>query len=139
MAVSQTTLKALKTMYWLVTVGILLFTCYTLLKMDRAISAIIFLFLGLMLIYVMYPVFFPAGDPGSHWPPYISACPDYLSVLVPGKCVDYVGLGSSQLKKSNPAHPPAPTETDHVFDSTGTTAQKIARAQQYGLSWEGLF
>jgi len=86
----------------------------------------------------LYPVYFPPGNPGSQWPPYIAACPDYLTMIAPNACVDYVGLHSSLLKKSDPANPPAPTDSTRVFNAGGSVSHKAARAQQYGLSWEGI-
>jgi len=86
----------------------------------------------------MYFVYFPSGDPSAQWPPYIRPCPDYLTQLIPGKCVDYVGIGSAVLKKSNQSNPPNPTDSTYVFDATGSASQKTDHANRYGLSWEGV-
>jgi len=138
MAYSATTLKLLKSLYWLILTIVQLYICYLLIVSNRTITGIIWLILGFILIFVMYPVYFPMGDPGSQWPPYIAACPDYLSVLAPSLCVDYVGLHSPLLKKSDPANPPAASDSTRVFDASGPVSVKAARAQQYGLSWEGI-
>jgi hypothetical protein len=86
----------------------------------------------------MYPYFFAPGDPGSQWPPYIKGCPDYLTMIGPNACVDFVGLNSPKLKKSDPKMPPAITDPNYVFSSAGSMQQKAAAAQAYGLSWEGI-
>lgn len=138
MAYSATTLKLFKSLYWLILTIAQLYICYLLIVSNRTITGIIWLILGFILIFVMYPVYFPMGDPGSQWPPYIAACPDYLSVLAPSLCVDYVGLHSPLLKKSDPANPPAASDSTRVFDASGPVSAKAARAQQYGLSWEGI-
>jgi hypothetical protein len=139
MATSTTALQVYKTVYWLLFTAIHIAITYTLFKMDRGIAAVIWMVIGFMLIFAMYSVYFPAGDPGSQWPPYVSGCPDYLTKLAPNACVDFVGLGSPQLKKSDPANPPGPADKEYIFDPSGTVAQKAARAQQYGLTWEGVF
>ena len=138
MALGKNELRLAKWLYWIGLIAVHLYICYLLFTNNRAIAGVIWLVLGLILIYVMYPVFFPLGDPGAQWPPYISACPDYLSVIAPNACADFVGLNSPLLKKSDPAFPPAVSDTTRVFDATGTVAQKAAKAQQYGLSWEGI-
>jgi len=138
MAFSTTTLKLMKALYWILGLLIHLYICYILFTNDRAITCILWLILGVMLLWLIYPVYFPYGDPGSHWPPYIRSCPDYLTLIAPNACVDYSRLNSPLLKPSDPAVPPQPGDSQHVFDSSGSTAQKAARATQYGLSWEGI-
>ncbi len=141
MALSKTTLRLAKILYWVFMIFIHLFIVYQLFAIGngRPIAAVIWLILGLMLIYIMYPYYFPPGDPGASWPPYVTACPDYLTLIAPNACVDYVGLHSPSLKKSDPSLPPPPiTDTAHVFNSGGSLAEKAAKAQQYGLSWEGV-
>ena len=139
MALSHTALVFAKWMYWIFALAIHLGLCYFLFKTSRAIAGMLWFLVGLLLIYVMYSVYFPAGDADSSWPPYLTACPDYLTILTPGTsaCVDYVGL-NTQLVRSDPAHPPLPTDSTRVFDASGTIQQKAAKAQQYGLTWEGV-
>ncbi len=138
MAVSQTTLRVLKVLYWVVCMAIHLYICYLLGTTGRMIAAISWLVVGFILIWAMYSVYFPPGDADTQWPPYITACPDYMTLIAPNKCVDYVGLGSPLLQKADPAHPPAVTDTKYVFDASGTVQQKAQKAKQFGLSWEGV-
>jgi hypothetical protein len=138
MAYSTRTLTLMKSLYWILLTLVHLYICYILFASNKAITGILWLIFGFMIMFILYPVYFPPGDPGSHWPPYITACPDYLTRIAPGKCVDYVGLNSHLLKKSDPALPPALTDSTKVFDSSGSTSQKASRAQQYGLGWEGI-
>lgn len=137
-AVSGRTLTFLKATYWVVFSVAQIYICYMLFKMGRPIAGFLWLLVGFAILFVMYAVFFPFGDPEAKWPPYIASCPDYLTVLAPNYCVDYVGLHSS-LNKSDPALPPAITDSTRVFDASGSTAAKAANAQQYGLTWEGIF
>ena len=138
MALSARTLLLAKWLYWILLSLAHLYICYMLFTMNHAIAGIMWLIIGFMLIFIMYPVYFPPGDPGAHWPPYVSTCPDYLTLIGPHACVDYVGLGSPLLKKSDPKLPPALTDSSRVFDSSGSVATKAANAQRYGLSWEGI-
>jgi hypothetical protein len=138
MAFSKSSLTLMKWLYWILLSLAQLFVVYLLISSGRAISGILWLVLGFIMIYIFYPVYFPTGDPGSQWPPYITACPDYLTMIAPNTCVDYVGLGSPVLKKSDPANPPLASDSQHIFNSTGSVAQKQSKAQQYGLSWEGI-
>lgn len=138
MATSSTTLKLFKWLYWIFLILAHLYITYLFFITDRAILAILWLITGFIMIFIFYFYYFPLGDPGSVWPPYIAACPDYLTQIAPGKCVDYVGLHSPQLKKSDASLPP-PTDPSHIFNSSGSTSQKALNAQQYGLSWQGVF
>jgi hypothetical protein len=138
MAFSTRTLQLLKSLYWILLSLVHLYICYLLFTSNRAITGIMWLIFGFMLLFIMYPVYFPPGDPGSHWPPYVSACPDYLTLVGPNACADFVGLNSPLLKKSDPSLPPALTDSSKVFDTSGPVSTKAARAQQYGLSWEGV-
>lgn len=138
MALGKNELRLAKWLYWILLSAGHLFLCYLLFTNNRAIAGVMWLVLGFLLIYIMYPVFFPLGDPSAQWPPYITACPDYLTLIAPNACADFVGLNSPLLKKSDPALPPAVSDTTRVFDSSGTVAQKAAKTQQYGLSWEGV-
>ena len=138
MAFSTRTLILLKWLYWILLTLVHLYICYILFASNKAIAGIMWLIFGFMLMFLLYPVYFPPGDPGSHWPPYVSACPDYLTMIGPNACVDYVGLNSHLLKKSDPAHPPVATDSSRVFDTSGSASVKASRVQQYGLSWEGI-
>ena len=137
MAFSSRDLKLIKACYWIIFIMIHLYICYLLFATSRAIAGIMWLIFGFILLFIMYPVYFPFGDPGAQWPPYVSACPDYLTMIRPGACVDFVGLGS-QLSKSDPSLPPASGDASRVFDSSGSLSQKAARSQQFDLSWEGV-
>lgn len=138
MAVSGRMLTLMKVLYWvfllLAHVGI----CYLLFSTSRVITGFIWLVAGLVIIFMMYYVYFPAGNPNATWPPYVSSCPDYLTTIGPNKCVDYVGLNSPLLKKSNPKLPPPVTDPTRVFDASGSKATKAMRALQFGLTWSGI-
>jgi hypothetical protein len=139
MALSKNTLRLAKILYWVITIALHLALTYFLFVINHGIAAILWLILGLLLIYIVYPFYFPPGNGSSSWPPYIAGCPDYLTMIGPNLCVDYVGLGSPRLQKSDPTlTPPPASDTAHVFNSSGTVHEKAQKAQQYGLTWEGI-
>jgi hypothetical protein len=108
---------------------------------ERVITCVLWFLFGLILIFVMYFVYFPAGEDDFSWPPYISTCPDYLTVVSPTACMDFVGIHSPILKKADPTNLPAPTSSDsskYVFNPSGNATEKARKAQQYGLTWEGI-
>ena len=89
----------------------------------------------------MYYIYFPQSDDDSLWPPYISTCPDYLTVVSPTACMDFVGIHSPLLKKADPTNMPSLTDStssQYVFNPTGSASEKARKAQQYGLTWEGI-
>jgi hypothetical protein len=138
MALSKQTLYLAKCLYWIILTLAHLYVCYILFATNRVIAGILWLILGFILIAIMYPVFFPPGNPGSQWPPYIAGCPDYMTMVGPNLCVDYVGLNSGKIKKSDPSAPPATTDSARVFNSGGSVSQKAANAQSMNLTWEGI-
>jgi len=138
MAVSKNTLRLMKWLYWIIGIFCHLYLCYILFVTERAITGVLWLILGLVLLFIMYLYYFPPGDNSTNWPPYITMCPDYLTSLAPNACVDFVGLNSG-LKKSDPANLPPLTDRSYVFDPSGTKDQKIQAAQALGLTWQGLY
>ena len=132
----------MKSLYWIVGIFMHLYLCYILFTTDRAITGVLWLVLGLVLLFIMFFYFFPAGDASSSWPPYVTSCPDYLTKMSPTACLDFVGLNSQYIKKADPENPPNPadsTYSQYAFDPSGTADQKIANARSKGLTWEGLF
>ena len=139
MTVSKNMLRMLKILYWVVLTVAHLVLCYILLSTNRVLAGILWLISGFILIFIMYYVYFPdGGNSGAVWPPYIASCPDYLTMIAPNKCVDFVGLNSPLLKRSDPKLRPSPTDTTRVFDSSGSMSDRASRALQYGLTWSGV-
>jgi len=136
MAFSKNTLRLFKWLYWIILIMAHLYVVYIMFITDRSILAIAWLVIGFIMIFIFYFYYFPWGDPGTTWPPYIAPCPDYLTNIGQNQCVDYVGLHSPKLKKTAPGV--IPTDPNHIFNSSGSMAQKAANAQMYSLSWEGV-
>jgi hypothetical protein len=141
MPVSQNTLRFAKILYWLLMSVMVLYVTYLLITSNRSVAAILWLVFGFMLVYIVYPYYFPPGTGAGQWPPYITVCPDYLTLTGTTDCMDFVGAGSTTLKKANRANPPRATDPDYsqyVFNNTGSLADKASKARQYGLSWLGI-
>jgi hypothetical protein len=141
MAISNNTMRFLKGLYWILVITLHIYICYQLFLSERVITCALWFVAGFILIVIMYSIYFPQGADDSSWPPYVSTCPDYLTVVSPTACMDFVGLNSPLLKKADPTNMPAPTSSDssqYVFNPTGSAAEKARKAQQYGLTWEGI-
>jgi hypothetical protein len=106
--------------------------------------------LGLLTLFWMYYVrWFVADSQFIYpvWPPYLSACPDYLTYM--GKdprtqkamCVDFTGVGRRNgIKRSDILLPPKPEERDYIFltSASDTAEKKCNDALGRGLSWSGI-
>jgi hypothetical protein len=136
MAFSKNTLRLFKWLYWIILTLAHIYIVYIMFVTDRAILAILWLITGFIMIFIFYFYYFPWGDPGTTWPPYIAACPDYLTSIGNNQCVDYVGLHSPKLKRTAPGF--IPTDPSYIFNSSGSMSQKAANAQLYSLTWEGV-
>jgi len=150
MPFSKKSIRLAKWIYWIVGLFVHLWLCYTLFTMNRAITAIIWLILGLVLLSVMYIYYFSSADSSSTWPPYITVCPDYLTSVTQKNnagtevmgCFDLVGLNNPHINKSDPNNLTPPDNTSYsrfAFDPSGTVNQKITNARVKGLTWQGLF
>jgi len=144
MAFGKTSLRVFKWLYWIFFLLLHIYLIYVMFVNNRAILAILWAIAGLILIYVFYFYYFPIGDPGTNWPPYITACPDYLTSTVAADgtpvCIDTVGLNTKLLKKIDPSLSiESATNETQTFDNSGSREQKIDNAMTYGLTWEGVF
>jgi len=143
---------AIKWLYWIVSIGILLSACYYLFNIvERPIAGILVFLGGVIAIYFYYVKWFviPAARP--EWPPYTTLCPDYLTPLIAdaggGKkkvsCVDFVGVSTNgRLRKSVPASAQNNTNrSDYAFtvDPSLSKEDLKVRTSEYGLSWTSMF
>jgi hypothetical protein len=142
-----------------VAVGVCVYVVY---KQGKQLEAILLALIGGMAVFYYYLKWFkaPVSPEDVIWPPFVSTCPDYLTLISPSTtgaadpansyCVDFVGvsMNPSLMKKSNPNNPPKPTDPDfeaHVFKLSGLaganvnspdmTTQLCASVLQRGLTW----
>lgn len=138
MANSKTTLRLMKALYWIGMTLVHLYLCYLAFITNRVILGILWLVAGFILIFLFYFYYFTADGSESDWPPYIAGCPDYLTMVAPNQCVDFVGLNTTLRKSTDPRNPPLASDTQRSFNAGGNMAAKADNAQRYGLTWEGV-
>jgi len=106
-------------------------------------------FLGCVLaLFYYYVKWFqlPSKTEGS-WPPYTTACPDFLTLADAGstggvaKCIDYVGVSANgRLQKADPKQtykPSNPSDAKYYFpiNKTDKNTDLCQSAAEYGLTW----
>ena len=117
-------------------------------KMDRTISAVVYLILT-VLIFTLFGLRWFGKDGGadstSQWPPVVNMCPDYLTAYTLNRsdgtkiptCIDTVGVSKNCRLKLWPKDAVMPPGSDdYYFPLDGTMEEKCKRAKDYGLSWE---
>jgi hypothetical protein len=129
MGFAPATKKLLERIYQFLTPLLLGIGVYVVYKQGKQIEAILLLLIGCVAIFYYWIKFFkmPATDANDVWPPFVSTCPDYLTLVSPfatgstdaaeSYCVDFVGISTrpNLMKKSNPDN--LPKVTDPNFES----------------------
>jgi hypothetical protein len=117
-----------KRLYWVVGIIALVLVCMLLFKQNKQIASVLVFMGGIIALYFYYIKWFliPEAHPG--WPPYVTPCPDFLTLIdpgdpstgKPGKCIDYVGVSANgRLKKIDPASADISMQTepgDYIFE-----------------------
>ena len=120
-----------------------------LIKMDRTISAVVYLIL-VVLIFTLFGLRWFGKDGGAdsttQWPPIVNMCPDYLTAFKHTKsdgtteqvCIDTIGVSRNcQAMARWPENPvPEPQDAKYYFSLEGTMEEKCKRAKDLGLTWE---
>jgi hypothetical protein len=144
--------------YVLFTVGVGLLGVMWFFRSQRAIGAIIYLILSI-LIFVFFGLrlFADSTTNSTMWPPVINTCPDYLTSYERVKgtgqkeltCIDLIGVSSNgALKKWDAAvhFTSPPTDDSYYFNPVASTTaggdsvarQLCNRSLEAGLTWEGI-
>ncbi len=106
--------NVLKWVYWIVGILSIVAICYVLYnKFEKPVSAILLFMGGWMLLMYYWVKWFKLTEKRPDWPPFITPCPDFLTLLVSesttggAKCVDYVGIADPKaadpLRKASPS------------------------------------
>jgi hypothetical protein len=158
MAFSPATLKVLENVYWFVSAFLLGAGVYVTWKRNKQIEAVLLTIIGLAAIFYYWIKFFklPPSEANDVWPPFVSTCPDYLTLASPfstgdreAVCVDFIGvsLTPGSMAKSDPNHMPKVSDPDYeqkVFRLTGVsndptvkdkTGAICAAVKARGLTW----
>ena len=159
MALSPDTLKILENVYWFLSSAFVGIIAYVNWKMNKQIEAVLLFIIGAAAIFYYWIKWFKIPNTDDDWPPYVSPCPDYLTLVGPETtgadkpvCMDFVGVSTQPmvLKRTNPKQIPQASDSDFsefAFivelptpeqtqeDYNKTTCLKV---QSKGLTWEGV-
>jgi len=133
--------------YWILGLLVASAIGYVLYKMNFQIAGVL-VFLGAVIaLFYYYVKWFQLPSTNITWPPYTTACPDFLTLANPGtttgkaQCMDYVGVSANgKLKKADPAkqynsNDPANTKFYFNVDRSKGTTEQCQAAAEYGLTW----
>jgi len=157
MGLSRDTKNLLETIYQFASPVLLGILCYVLYKQGKQIEAILILIIGWAAIFYYWVKYFklPSLDSQTPWPPYVTTCPDYLTLVSPlvtndskAVCMDFVGISKEPtlMMQADPNNIPTKTSTNYdkyVFipESTSSTDSSDAvkatclNVTHRGLTW----
>jgi hypothetical protein len=158
MGFAPATKKLLERIYQFLTPLLLGLGVYVVYKQGKQIEAILLTIIGCAAIFYYWIKFFklPPSEANDVWPPFVSTCPDYLTLVSPfstgatdAVCVDFVGvsLKPQSMVKSDPNKMPKVSDGDFeqkVFRLTGVsndptvvdkTGAICANVKARGLTW----
>ena len=159
MAFSPATMKVLENVYWVVSVFMLGIGVYIIWKQNKQIEAVLLTIIGLTAIFYYWIKWFKVKSKDDIWPPYVSPCPDYPTLVSPqttggadAVCMDFVGVSRQPLvfKKAKANQIPQASDADFeefVFRldkrNGSMTPEDYNKAvclkvQSKGLSWSGV-
>jgi hypothetical protein len=129
---------------------ILTWGTYQILQAFQMLGAVIY-FVGALYVCIIYGIrwFNNASSSGTAWPPVINTCPDYLTYYdrqVNGKvepsCIDTIGVSKKNRMSIFPKDGSSTSDERCFFSLVTTTnnkkAELCARANEAGLTWEGI-
>ena len=158
MGFAPATKKLLERVYQFLTPLLLGLGVYVVYKQGKQIEAILLALIGCAAIFYYWIKFFrlPPSEANDVWPPFVSTCPDYLTLASPvstgdreAVCVDFIGvsLKPNLMAKSDPNKIPQVTDGDYekkVFRLSGVsndptvpdkTAALCEQVKAKGLTW----
>ena len=159
MAFSPATLKVLENVYWFITAFLLGAGVYVTWKRNKQIEAVLLTIIGGAAIFYYWIKWFKIPNKDDVWPPYITPCPDYMTLVSPDAtgslgavCMDFVGVSTQPivLKKADPNNIPQASDADfenYAFkvdpsaagDSPEDYNKRIClKVQSKGLAWAGV-
>jgi len=157
MALAPRTKKMLERVYQIITPLLLGIGIYIVFKQGKQIEAVLLLLIGIAAIFYYWIKFFriPRSEANDVWPPFVSTCPDYLTLVSPfatgdpqSVCMDFIGvsLKPKVMVKTNPDKIPKASDPDFeskVFRLVGVNAQQgtdntvelCKNVRNRGLTW----
>lgn len=158
MGFAPATKKLLERVYQFLTPVLLGLGVYVVYKQGKQIEAILLGLVGCAAIFYYWIKFFklPPSEANDVWPPFVSTCPDYLTLASPSStgftdsvCVDFIGISlkPDAMKKSDPDRMPQASDPDFeqkVFKLKGVSGDPTvpddsrvmcAAVKARGLTW----
>ena len=148
--------KVAKWLFWIIGGVMVIGAAYVLYNtMGRPVAGLLVFIAGVLALFFYYTKWFLVSGKQT-WPPYITPCPDYLTLMSPGvnlqggpkdakasyKCMDFLGVSrNGVLKKTNPSAANAQVNMpSYVFEvKPGETSNLQSQTKRYGLTWSTLF
>jgi hypothetical protein len=158
MGFSPGTMKVLENAYWFVGAFLLGISIYLTWKANKQVEAVLLTIIGTTALFYYWVKWFRIKAKEDLWPPYVSSCPDYLTLVSPQQtggtdpvCMDFVGVSREPrvFKKANAMQIPQASDSDFndfVFklekqgnDSPEDYNKKVClMVQSKGLTWFGV-
>jgi hypothetical protein len=149
--------KTMERIFQVVAYSSLFVGVYIVIKQGKQIEALLLFLIGMAAISYYWIKWFKVSKDAAAlmWPPFISTCPDYLTLITPtdgsgAYCLDFVGISinPSIMMKSDPHNPPKASDpnfesmvfrlnglTDPDPDSTSNTKSLCDSVRDRGLTW----
>ena len=140
MAFTPATMLILERIYLFFATFFLGIAVYLIYKQNKQIEAVLLTIIGGAAIFYYWIKWFKIKQESSIWPPYISPCPDYLSMVSPAVtgdstpvCMDFIGVTSLPLvfKKTNPDAIPKVTDPSYVDQVFKVPQRGEMKAENY--------
>jgi hypothetical protein len=159
MAFSRATMKVLENIYWFVCPFFLGITIYLTWKANKQIEALLLTVIGAAAIFYYWVKWFKVQKKEEIWPPVITPCPDYLTLVSPANtggddpvCMDFVGVSRQPKIFKKAKYDEIPQSSDADFESFTFTLDKrqsgdsiaeynnkvCLKVASKGLTWQGV-
>ena len=156
MGFAPATKRLLERIYQFLTPLLLGIGVYVVYKQGKQIEAILLALVGCAAIFYYWIKFFkmPPSEANDVWPPFVSTCPDYLTLVTSPQsgesyCMDFVGvsLKPEVMRRANPQNLPTAADPDFesfVFrvqgatsnaDPSDKTKELCSAVRRRGLTW----
>jgi hypothetical protein len=158
MAFTPATMAILEKVYLFFSIFLLGIAIYLIYKQGKQIEAVLLTIIGAAAIFYYWIKWFRIKQADAIWPPYISPCPDYLSLVSPAVtgddrpvCMDFIGVTTMPLVFKKTSREAVPKITDKIYDDQVFKVPARGdmkpdehnkaicdKVKSYGLTWEGV-
>jgi hypothetical protein len=156
MGLAPATKKVVERIYQFVAPFLIGLGVYMVYKQGKQIEAVLLALIGFAAVFYYWIKFFkmPPSQANDVWPPFVSTCPDYLTLITSPSdgesyCMDFVGvsLNPAMMKKTDPNNIPTTADPDfesYVFrvkgltdnaDPADKTRDLCNNVRRRGLTW----